>query len=60
MNEIQQQTIELAQELIKRLEAQTEINSIDELRLILIKRRIEESFKIIDDFGKQLFQGIER
>lgn len=43
-------------DLYQRITEIGDINSIDELRLILIKRKIEESNDIVNDFGKVMFE----
>lgn len=56
MNEIQTSTLNAIMDLYQRIAEIGDINSIDELRLILIKRKIEESNDIVDDFGKVIFE----
>ena len=56
MNEIQESTLKAIMDLYQRITEIGDINSIDELRLILIKRKIEESNDIVNDFGKVMFE----
>lgn len=56
MNEIQESTLKAIMDLYQRIAEIGDINSIDELRLILIKRKIEESNDIVNDFGKVMFE----
>lgn len=60
MNDIQLEVLSKVSELYDKLAVERDINHVDELRLILIKKHIEDSFKLIDDFGKKIFEGVSQ
>lgn len=60
MNEELEKTIATATALLERLSEINKVNNIDELRLIIIRNRIAEIQKIIDDFGKKLYERLEK
>ena len=60
MNELQQEVLQMINALYDKLVIKKEINQVDELRLILIKKHIEDSSTLIDDFGKQIFKGLTK
>lgn len=60
MNELQQEVLQMINALYDKLVIKKEINQVDELRLILIKKHIENSSTLIDDFGKQIFKGLTK
>ncbi len=59
MNETKQQVLQSINVLYDNLLNIKDINEVDELRLILIKHKIEEAQKIIDDFGKKMYEGLK-
>ena len=59
MNEELEKTIAAATALLERLSSVKEVNNVDELRLIVIRNRIADIQKIIDDFGKKLYERLE-
>lgn len=59
MNETQQTTIREVSQLYDRLLNLKEVNHYDELRLIVIQERIKDINKMLDDFGKPLYQRLK-
>lgn len=59
MNEELEKTIATATALLVRLSEINKVNNVDELRLIVIRNRIADIQKIIDDFGKKLYERQE-
>lgn len=60
MNETLKNTIEKVEELLHRLKGLKEINSVDELRLVLIKAMIEEAEDRLNEFGKKLYNRVKQ
>lgn len=60
MNETLESTIEKVEELLHRLKGIKEVNSVDELRLVLIKTMIEEAEDRLNDFGKKLYNRVKQ
>lgn len=56
MSETQIMAIEMCKDLLKRLYKLKEIENVDELRLVLIKTKIQECDKILDEVGEKVFK----
>lgn len=59
MNETQQTTIREVSQLYDRLLNLKEVNHYDELRLIVIQERIKDINKMLDEFGKPLYERVK-
>lgn len=59
MNETQQTTIREVSQLYDRLLNLKEVNHYDELRLIVIQERIKDINKMLDEFGKPLYERLK-
>lgn len=54
MNETQQEVIQKLNSLFDKLIDVKELNQVDELKLVLVKKHLEESHKLVDSLGEKV------